>query len=505
MNSNIIIANRYRILHKLGEGGSGITYKALDLTTTKYVAVKVLSLRHIQEWKQIELFEREASILQQLDYPSIPKYLDYFQVDTENDRLFYIVREFAVGYSLATLVEERSWQPDEATVKQITIQILEVLVYLQQEIPPVIHRDIKPENLVYRFGKNKSTGTISLIDFGAVREIYHNTVIGKTIVGTYGYMAPEQLRGQAYLSTDLYGLGMTLILLLTGQYPSELPQKKLKIDFRASVRVSKDFGNWLDRLVEPNYKNRIPSAEVALEILRGRKSLTDTKLEYEKPTDIQTIKTKNKLVITIPPVCQRNRYNRTMIYQTYAWFAFLWLAIVGISASTHLLWGLLYLSCLLIEFLIVNEQYIPKIKYLKLGLLIVSIIHFSLNNHSVGLFNFCFYLLLFVDTLFRAINKKKRNILRIFLSKATVEINKNFARISFEFLFFKIDQNQFSLTEIKKIIGFQGVSSYNYFKKCWLQQEIHSSFSNLIELLIYSDRLWLKKEITNFLSTRQKL
>jgi len=97
------------------------------------------------------------------------------------------------------------------------------------------------------------------VDFGAVQDTYQNTVTGgSTVVGTYGYMAPEQFRGQAVLSTDLYGLGTTLLFLLTQQSPADLPQRKLKIDFRSHVNISSDFADWLKKTIEPIMEDRFP-------------------------------------------------------------------------------------------------------------------------------------------------------------------------------------------------------------------------------------------------------
>ncbi|MEQ8960920.1 MAG: serine/threonine-protein kinase, partial [Coleofasciculus sp. C2-GNP5-27] len=188
------------------------------------MALKALSLHHTGDWKQIELFEREAKVLAQLNYPTIPRYLDYFQVETSEDRAFYIVQELAEGKSLADLVKN-GWRTNESGVRQIATQVLETLVYLHQLNPPVVHRDIKPQNLIW--GKE---GKIFLVDFGAVQDTVRSTFAkGSTIVGTYGYMAPEQFRGQAVPATDLYGLGATVVFLLTHRCPSDLPTERLKI------------------------------------------------------------------------------------------------------------------------------------------------------------------------------------------------------------------------------------------------------------------------------------
>ena len=154
-----IINDRYSILNKLGQGGSSITYTAIDQETEQQVAIKALSLTGLDNWKKIELFEREAKILQQLDHPAIPKYIDYFQIETETEVDFYIVQELAPGQSLAHLVSQ-GWLPDEKIVKDIAEQILAILVYLQQLTPSVIHRDIKPQNIIYQL----DTGKLYLVD-----------------------------------------------------------------------------------------------------------------------------------------------------------------------------------------------------------------------------------------------------------------------------------------------------------------------------------------------------
>jgi serine/threonine protein kinase len=262
--SGKIIAERYRILGKLGQGGVGITYAAVDLNSNQKVALKALSLRLTTEWKKVELFEREAKTLSGLNHPGIPRYIDCFQVDTSQDRCFYIAQQLAPGKSLAQLIEN-GWKPNEAQVRHIASKVLEILVYLQSLLPATIHRDIKPQNIILQ--KN---GRVFLVDFGAVQNTYHHTVTGgSTVVGTYGYMAPEQFRGKAVLSTDLYGLGTTLLFLLTQKFPSDLPRQKQKIKFRHRVSISPEFADWLEKIIEPASEDRFHSAKDALSALRG--------------------------------------------------------------------------------------------------------------------------------------------------------------------------------------------------------------------------------------------
>jgi eukaryotic-like serine/threonine-protein kinase len=298
MNSllNTVIVDRYRIIDELGSGGVGITYRAKDLQTDRIVVLKALSLKRAKDWKAIELFDREAKILSQLQHPAIPEYLDYFQVESEIDRQFYIVQSLAEGRSLFAAIES-GWQPTIEEVKDIASQILKILQYLHALTPPVIHRDLKPQNIII-----SESGKIYLVDFGAVQDSFYTVSGGSTIVGTYGYMAPEQFRGQAYLSTDLYGLGTTILYLLTGKDPATLPQQKLKIDFRDAISLPADFASWLDRLLEPEANRRLSTATLALDILHGRDRLPVLPPKQPSYSRIKLDRDEDTLKIIIPPI-----------------------------------------------------------------------------------------------------------------------------------------------------------------------------------------------------------
>ena len=310
------IRDRYSIISVLGRGGMATTYAAIDNISNQSVAIKVLSLRQASQWKVIELFEREAKVLASLNHPQIPKYLDYFSIDLENDRQFYLVQELIAGESLA-VIPQNGEQITEIEVKQIATQILEVLCYLHELSPPVVHRDIKPQNLIRR-----PNGAIALVDFGAVQDIYRNTVTGgSTFVGTYGYMAPEQFRGQASCASDLYGLGATLLFLLTRRSPTELPQNRMKIDVRNITNVSPTFANWLDQAIEPATEDRFASAIIALQALEANSTFTlvndyiatlkssgdIAKARKLKPLDtrIQSERTRDRLTFKVPSLGYR--------------------------------------------------------------------------------------------------------------------------------------------------------------------------------------------------------
>ncbi|MEM7758499.1 MAG: serine/threonine-protein kinase [Cyanobacteria bacterium P01_A01_bin.40] len=394
-NSGNIIQERYSIINQLGEGGSGITYAAQDLTEGTTVAIKVLSLNQLENWKKIELFEREAKILQQLEHPNIPKYLDYFQLETEENTSFYIVQQLAPGKSLASLIET-GWQPEESEIKAIAEQLLDILIYLQQLTPPVIHRDLKPQNIIYQ----PDTGNLFLVDFGAVQDTYHHTVMGSTVVGTYGYMAPEQYRGGAVLATDLYSLGCTLLFLLTLKSPAELPQENLMLNFRKQVKLDRNFAKWLDKLIAPGIGDRFPTAEDARKVLHDKNLISNyPKNSAKKPLDrkIKLIYYQKKLIINLPPV-RLSKQKNISYYLLFAWMLFFLLNAGIIILCVHPI-GILAFA-LLVILTLVSSRVISNIFYITQAIAFAILfwlytIYFPLNTSFyiswlVVITQFCF-------------------------------------------------------------------------------------------------------------------
>ncbi|XP_059072812.1 uncharacterized protein LOC131034044 isoform X2 [Cryptomeria japonica] len=290
-----ILAGKYKITGILGQGGSSITYEA-EVGDGEKVALKAMSLRNMRGWKELDLFERECRVLQSLQHPSIPQYIDYFEI--------------ASGKSLADLVQS-GWHVSEKEIKEVTIKVLDILRYLGDLRPPVIHRDIKPENIIW----DTSTRRISLVDFGAVQDAVSITMIGSTVVGTYGYMAPEQFQNRATLQTDLYGLGCTILYILSGRSPSSFPQKRLKIDFKGLVPMSSHFANIVERLLEPAPEDRFQSADEVIEALMSEdgflnkaasknsnmRELRNRKISQPAGTKVLLTRTSSQLKISIPP------------------------------------------------------------------------------------------------------------------------------------------------------------------------------------------------------------
>lgn len=128
-----------------------------------------------------------------------------------------------------------------------------------------------------------------------------------TVVGTYGYMPPEQFGGRVTPACDLYSLGATLIYLVTGLHPTELPQQELRIQFRQSCNLSLEFADWLEWITEPSLDQRFSTTEVAMQALEKPPSRKQATLVLKKQltqplgSKIHLIKTSKSLEIILPP------------------------------------------------------------------------------------------------------------------------------------------------------------------------------------------------------------
>ncbi len=251
------IADRYVVELELGRGGGAVTWACRDTHSGEAVAVKGMALRGLESWKALELFEREARVLGSLDHPGIPRYVDHFSVDGPSGQRLYLVQALAPGRSLAERLRT-GFRTDEAGVRRIAHALLDILGYLHARKPPVLHRDLKPANVILDEAQR-----VWLVDFGSVRDALRAPgELGSTTVGTYGYMAPEQLHGAASPASDLYGLGATLVTLLSGRSPSELPHQRLKLDL-SMVPCSPELRAWLAQLLEPAAEDRYTTVEEA--------------------------------------------------------------------------------------------------------------------------------------------------------------------------------------------------------------------------------------------------
>ncbi len=214
LQANTVLLARYKILGVLGGGGQGSVYQARDLNfpdVRKLVAVKEMlnpatdaNLRA----STLKTFQREANILATLSHPAIPKIFDFFD---QNDRA-YLVMEYINGSDLEILLSKTKELPMEKIIEW-AIDLCDVLEYLHRHQPEaIIFRDMKPSNVMI-----DSLGKVRLIDFGIAKNFVPN--VKNTMIGTEGYSAPEQYKGNVSPLSDIYSLGATLHHVLTRRDP----------------------------------------------------------------------------------------------------------------------------------------------------------------------------------------------------------------------------------------------------------------------------------------------
>ncbi|TME63491.1 MAG: serine/threonine protein kinase, partial [Chloroflexi bacterium] len=215
-----LFRNRYFIVRKVGAGGFGSVYKARDIQSgDRLVALKEVSLLGLHPQAMIEAttaFQREVSVLSQLDHPHLPRVYEHFQTPGH----CYLVMDFIAG---ETLEQYQSQAPNRrlllSEVLEIGIQLCRVLEYLHSQHPPIIFRDLKPANIM-----RTPTGQLYLIDFGIARYFKPGQPKDTVALGSLGYAAPEQYgKAQTTPRADIYSLGAVLHQFLTARDPSEAP------------------------------------------------------------------------------------------------------------------------------------------------------------------------------------------------------------------------------------------------------------------------------------------
>ncbi len=165
-------------------------------------------------------------MLASLSHPKLPAYVDHF----EEDGVLYLVMERrSKGRRCRCSARAARWASATSSDFYATRTTCS-RIPLHGRSPAVIHRDIKPSNILQR-----PDGTFAFVDFGAVRDRMRPEG-GSTVVGTFGYMAPEQFQGRAGPGSDVYAMGATALSMLTGEEPENLPHRGLGIDVAAALR-----------------------------------------------------------------------------------------------------------------------------------------------------------------------------------------------------------------------------------------------------------------------------
>ena len=254
---------RYRLDTIVGRGAMGVTYRAERLSDGRIVAIKELPFRRIDAVKTKAMFAREARVLEQLDHPGIPAYLDDFLGGVGKNLSLYLVQTFVEGQTLKAEMTARRWREDE--VLALIADVADILVYLHELSPPVIHRDIKPGNIMRR-----ADDSLALIDFGAVRDALDDEHTGgSTVVGTYGFMAPEQFRGDASPASDLYALGATAVALLSRKTPDTMVDVAGHLDWTPHIDVHPHTQALLEGLLQIDPTRRSQKARTVAQHCRS--------------------------------------------------------------------------------------------------------------------------------------------------------------------------------------------------------------------------------------------
>ena len=316
-------------------GDFGHTYVAEDswLSGTPQCVVKFFQPQgHHPKRGEIckRRFTSDAEALRKLGtHDQLPQFLDAF----EDEHGFYLVRELIVGEALSAelpieLYDNKRWS--EVQCIELLEDVLGLLEFVHRQ--GIIHGDIKPSNLIW--GEDDE---VYLVDFGAVQDRAAKEGATFTVVGTYGYAPMEQFGGRTVPASDLYALGTTLIHLLTGIAPADLPQDDLRIQFSDKVSISPSFIAWIETLTEPSLKRRFSTAQQALTALKSsniehqnRAELPSSTLKISPPsgTRIEINQSPHRLQILIP---ERRKKGNEGIYQLGGYLAFFLAAIFWLT------------------------------------------------------------------------------------------------------------------------------------------------------------------------------
>lgn len=269
----------YQLLGKIGEGAFGETWIGSYGAERNPCVIKQLKLNEVERWKAIERFKREATVLESIDHSGVPKYFGFIE---ETD-FVGIVQEHISGKTLEQFVSDNTFQSIHL-IQTVLVQGLKILDYLSKLTPSVVHRDISPKNILLDRKHN-----LYLIDFGGVQQscAYESETV--TCMGTFGYMAPEQLMGKATPRSDLFSFGMVMVYLITGKSIEELPvdSRTGGVDVSEALRGHPErIIKLISKMVAPGAGKRFKSAAQTLKLFQHGLNMGDTDLNV---SDISVI------------------------------------------------------------------------------------------------------------------------------------------------------------------------------------------------------------------------
>jgi serine/threonine-protein kinase len=242
-----VLADRFEILSRIGEGGTGVVYKAKQLTVDRIVAIKVLGAHVSSDPSWVKRFHNEARAAARLDHPNTVRLIDFGET---KEGLLFIAMEFLQGRSLAEEIVRLGKLPPQRVLR-ILGQVCQSLQEAHSQ--GIIHRDIKPDN-VFLVEMKGSGDFVKVLDFSVAKmdtPDAQQTRAG-TVFGTPAYMSPEQARGvKLSPQSDIYACGIVAYEMLTGKPPFEaqLPMEVVMMHLRQKPAPLVGFPESVARLV----------------------------------------------------------------------------------------------------------------------------------------------------------------------------------------------------------------------------------------------------------------
>lgn len=335
------LADRYIIIKRVGQGGMGAVYQALDTRISNQVwAIKEMSdaalTTPLEKQQALSAFKREADLLAQLKHPNLPRVTDRFAVNDKH----YLVMEFIKGRTLEERILGGEGPFAETDVVTWAKQLCDVIGYLHTQNPPIIFRDLKPGNIMVG-----GDGRVKLIDFGIVRFFKAGKAKDTMLLGTPGYAPPEQYgTGQTDARSDVYSLGATLFHLLTGRDPADYPPYQIPTPRQANGIISVALSEAIAKAMHPTPAKRWQSMaefKQALSTLTPQQKRQSQRLSPPLPTQ------------AVNPAGTSQRTSRPttlLLLQATQRFSERQLATVGIGLLALIILGTFFLTPLLRQF-----------------------------------------------------------------------------------------------------------------------------------------------------------
>lgn len=256
------LSSKYLFLHSAGDGGQGIVFKATLLENGKDVAIKIYSPDQL-----IRRAELEVNKLERTTSPFLARLIEYGNFNFRGQLCFYVVTEYVEGKDLRRKLQEgKLTQSESIKLLRQMVQAIDELWNLR-----IVHCDIKPANIMYSDKED-----FQLIDLGLAKHLDTQTITAVgLIMGTFGYMAPEQLRGRKNftLRVDIFALGIVVYEALTGVHPFQKNQFLIgqinPTPIRDFVKVDDSLSKAVEWMLEANPIRRPSTCQQILQLIEG--------------------------------------------------------------------------------------------------------------------------------------------------------------------------------------------------------------------------------------------